>query len=88
MTWIEELPEKLKSSLNSLLDGTERHEETYMKAENASVGQIWVAMAQMNSRLEKMEDMVQAQRKALQEVDGVDADKHLDKNLENSLKNY
>lgn len=88
MSWIEELPDKLSSSINSLLERTQRHEETYMKAENASVGQMWVAMAQMNQRLEKVEDMVQAQRKALQEVEGVDADKHLDRNLEDSLKRY
>lgn len=88
MTWIDQLPEKLKSSLNSILEGTERHEETYMKAENASVGQIWVAMAQMNKRLDKMENMVQAQRKAMQEIEGLDVDDHLDRSLEDSLKNY
>lgn len=87
MSWIEKLPKKLAESLNSLLDNTEKHEETYMKAENASVGQMWVAMAQMNQRLEKVEDMLQAQRKALQEQ-GVDVDNHLDRNLEESLKRY
>jgi len=87
MTWVEELPEKLRSSLNSLLNGTEKHEQTYMSAENASVGQIWVAMAQMNQRLGKVEDMLQAQRKALREQD-VDVDNHLDRNLEESLKRY
>lgn len=88
MSWIEELPEKLRSSLNALLEGTERHEETYMKAGNASVGQIWVAMAQMNKRLDRMEDMVQAQRKAMQDIEGLDVDNHLDRSLEDSLKNY
>lgn len=87
MTWVEDLPEKLRSSLNSLLNGTEKHEETYMRSENASVGQIWVAMAQMNQRLDKVEDMLQAQRKALREQD-VDVDNHLDRNLEESLKRY
>jgi hypothetical protein len=87
MTWIEELPKKLSSSLHSLLEKTEKHEETYMKAESASVGQMWVAMAQMNQRLDKMEDMLQAQRKAMKEQ-GVDVDNHLDRNLEESLKRY
>ena len=87
MSWIEQLPEKLSKSLNSLLEDTEKHEETYMKAGNASVGQMWVAMAQMNQRMEKVEDMLQAQRKALQEQ-GLDVDNHLDKNLEESLKRY
>ena len=58
-----------------------------MEAGNASVGQMWVAMAQMNQRLEKVEDMLQAQRKALSEQ-GVDVDNHLDRNLEESLKRY
>lgn len=87
MSWIEDLPKKLSESLHKLLEHTEKHEETYMKAENASVGQMWVAMAQMNQRLEKVEDMLQAQRKAMREQ-GVDVDNHLDRNLEESLKRY
>lgn len=87
MSWIEDLPKKLSESLHSLLKKTEKHEETYMKAENASVGQMWVAMAQMNQRLDKVEDMLQAQRKAMKEQ-GVDVDNHLDRNLEESLKRY
>ncbi len=87
MSWIEDLPKKLSSSLHSLLEDTEKHEETYMEAGNTSVGQMWVAMAQMNQRLEKVEDMLQAQRKALSEQ-GVDVDNHLDRNLEESLKRY
>jgi len=87
MSWIEDLPKKLSTSLHRLLDDTEKHEETYMEAENASVGQMWVAMAQMNQRLEKVEDMLKAQRKAMKEQ-GVDVDNHLDRNLEESLKRY
>jgi hypothetical protein len=87
MSWIEELPKKLSASLNSLLNDTEKHEDVYMEAENASVGQIWVGMAQMNQRLEKIEDMLQAQRKAMKEQ-GLEIDNHLDRNLEESLKRY
>ncbi|MFB6159123.1 MAG: hypothetical protein ABEJ95_05730 [Candidatus Nanohalobium sp.] len=89
MSWMEKLPEKVQDSLDNLLLETEQHEEVYMDAENAPIGQIWVAMAQMNSRIEKLEDMVQAQRKALKEVDvEVEVDKHLDKDLKESLKRY
>lgn len=89
MGWIENLPDRLEASLNSLLDSVQDHETEYMEAENASIGQMWVAMALMNQRLEKMEDLVRAQRKALNELDHqVDVDKHLDKSLEESLKNY
>lgn len=89
MGWIENLPDRLEASLNSLLDSVQEHETEYMGAENASIGQIWVGMALMNQRLEKMEDLVRAQRKALNELDqNVDVDKHLDKSLEESLKNY
>ncbi len=87
MSWIEELPGKISASLNSLLEDTESHEDVYMQAENASVGQIWVAMAQMNQRLEKMEDMLRAQRKAMKEQ-GLEVDRSLDSDLEESLKNY
>lgn len=87
MEWVERLPEKVQESLESLLDRVETHEETYMDAQNASVGQIWVGMAMMNQRLEKLEDMVLAQRKALKESN-LDVDKHLDQNLKESLKNY
>jgi F0F1-type ATP synthase delta subunit len=89
MSWISDLPSRLRLSLNSLLDRVEQHEEIYDEAENPSVGQIWVAMAMMNKRMERLEDMVQAQRKALNELDrDVDVDSHLDKNLEESLKKY
>ena len=87
MNWIEELPNTLSESLHSLIEGTEKHEDAYMDAESASLGQMWVAMAQMNQRLDKVEDMLQAQRKALKEQ-GVDVDNHLDRNLEESLKRY
>lgn len=89
MGWIENLPDRLEASANSLLDSVQEHETEYMEAENASIGQIWVAMSLMNQRLEKMEEMVRAQRKAMNELDqNVDVDKHLDKSLEESLKNY
>ena len=89
MEWKQRLPEKLCVSLESLLDNVNRHEESYMQAQNASVGQIWVALAFMNQRVEKLEEMVRAQRKALKEMDGdVDVDKHLNRDLEESLRNY
>lgn len=89
MGWIENLPDRLEASINSLLDAVQDHEPEYMEAENASIGQIWVAMALMNQRLEKTEELVRAQRKAINELDqGVNVDKHLDKSLEESLKNY
>lgn len=89
MDWIEQLPEREQNALNSLLDSVNQHEDAYMKAENASVGQIWVAMTLLNNRVEKLESLVKAQRKALNEMNvDVDVDKHLSENLENSLKNY
>lgn len=88
MEWVETLPDKIKVSLESLLDTVEHHEETYMQAQNASVGQIWVAMALMNRRIQKLEEIVSAQRKALNEMDNADVDKHIDRKLEESLKKY
>ncbi|QKQ98666.1 hypothetical protein GKQ38_04035 [Candidatus Nanohaloarchaea archaeon] len=89
MSWRKELPSKLKNSLQSLLRSVDRHEDVYTQAENVSIGQIWVAMAVMNRRLEKIEKMARAQRKALQEIEAdVDVDKHLSENLEESLKKY
>ena len=89
MSCMDELPDKVQDSLDDLLRETEQHEETYMEAENAPIGQIWVAMSQMNQRIQKLEDLVHAQRKALQEMDvEVEVDKHMDKDLEESLKRY
>lgn len=89
MEWVSNLPDKLRVSLESLLDSVEQHENVYMDSQNASVGQIWVALAYMNQRVEKLEDIVQAQRKALTELDQeVNVDKHLDDNLKESLKRY
>jgi len=86
---MDELPDQVQESLDDLLLDTEQHEEVYMDAENAPIGQIWVAMAQMNKRIRKLEDLVHAQRSALQEMDvEVEVDKHLDKDLEESLKRY
>lgn len=89
MDWITRLPDRLRVSLESLLDSVEQHEETYLDAQNASVGQIWVALAYMNQRVQKLEELVNAQRKALNELDqDVDIEQHLDSNLEESLKRY
>lgn len=89
MSWMDNLPKQVQESMDDLLLETEQHEETYMDAENAPIGQIWVAMAQMNKRIQKLEDLVQAQRTALQEMDvEIEVDKHLDKDLEESLKRY
>jgi len=87
MEWVERLPDEMQVSLESLLDEVEQQEEVYMGAQNASVGQIWTAMSLMMKRIQKLEKMVSAQRKALQEVDA-DMDKHLDERLEQSLKKY
>lgn len=89
MTWKDSLPKKPRESLEELLHDTEQHEQAYMKAENPSVGQMWVAMSVMNQRLQKMEQLVRAQRKALNELDiEVEVDKHIDEDLKNSLKRY
>lgn len=89
MSWQESLPKKPRESLEGLLLDTEEYESSYMSADNPSIGQIWVAMALMNQRMEKMEQLVKAQRKALQEMDvEVEVDKHIDEDLKNSLKRY
>lgn len=89
MDWIHELPERLKNSLNSLLDTVEQNENTYMSASNASVAQIWVALAYLNQRTQRLEQIVNAQRKALNSLDqDVDIENHLDEHLEESLKRY
>ena len=89
MTWMDQLPKKVQESLDNLLLETEQHEETYMEAENAPIGQIWVAMAQMNKRIQKLEELTHAQRRSLKEMDvEVEVDKHLDKDLKESLKRY
>lgn len=87
MEWIQQLPDRLKAALQALLDDVENQEEVYLDAQNASIGQIWVAMAYMNDRLNKMEDLLVAQRKALERMD-VDVDQHIDRDLEESLKRY
>ncbi|MFB6199924.1 MAG: hypothetical protein ABEJ83_03530 [Candidatus Nanohaloarchaea archaeon] len=89
MDWITKLPDPVEASLQNLLDSVETHENAYMEAQNASVGQIWVSMALMNRRIQKLENMVQAQRKAMKEMNQeIDVDRHLDRDLEKSLKNY
>lgn len=89
MTWIDDLPEKLFASINSILDSVEQHEDVYTQAENASIGQMWVAIAYLNQRLMKMEELVKAQRKVMKEMDkDVNVDSHLDDGLRDSLKNY
>jgi len=89
MTWMQSLPKKIQESIDNLLLDTEQHEETYMEAENPPIGQIWVAMAQMNQRIQQLENLVHAQRTALKEMDvEIEVDKHLDKDLEESLKRY
>jgi hypothetical protein len=46
-------------------------------------------MSHMMNRVQKLEKLVSAQRKALNETEAdVDVDKHLDQRLEESLKRY
>lgn len=89
MDWISRLPDRLRVSLESLLDSVEQHEDSYIEAQNASVGQIWVALGYMNQRVEKLERLVNAQRKALNELDQeVDVDRHIESDVKESLKRY
>lgn len=89
MTWIERLPEKLRDSLENILEKSNEHEEVYMDAENASVAQMWVAIGHLNDKVQNLEKIVNAQRKALNNLDqDVNVNKHLDKNLEESLRRY
>ena len=89
MSWRDKLPTKIKNSLQSLLRSVDRHESVYTQAENVSIGQIWVGMAVMNQRLERVEEMVKAQRKTLNEMNtDVDVDKRMKEELERSLKKY
>lgn len=89
MTWQESLPKKPRESLEELLHDTEQYNQAYMEAENPSVGQMWVAMSIMNQRLQKMEQLVKAQRKALKDLEiEVEVDKHIDEDLKSSLKRY
>jgi wobble nucleotide-excising tRNase len=90
MGWMDALPQKLERSLRKTLEETNRHEEEYMQAENASVGQLWVAIAQLNEKIENLEKVVRAQRKALNnlEDEDVNVNQHLDEDLEESLKRY
>lgn len=86
---MDQLPEKLRVSLEKILDRSNEHEEAYMQAENASVGQMWVAIAHLNQKVEKLEKIANAQRKALNNLEeDVNVNKHLDENLEESLKRY
>jgi hypothetical protein len=89
MAWMNSLPEKLRTSLEKILEKSNEHEESYMQAENASVGQMWVAMGILNQKVEKLEKIANAQRKALNNMEeDVNVNKHLDENLEESLKRY
>ncbi len=89
MSWKESLPKQPRESLENILLDAEQYESSYMNSENPTVGQIWVVMALLNQRLEKAEQLVRAQRKALKEMDvEIEVDKHLDEDLKQSLKRY
>ena len=89
MSWQESLPDKHRESLEKLIRETEEHESSYMDAENPPIGQIWLAMTLMNQRVEKLEQLVRAQRKVLKEMEvEVEVDKYIDKKKKNSLKRY
>lgn len=89
MEWVENLPERLRNSLNSLLETVQQNEEIYDRAEKPAVAQIWTALSLLNERNKRLEKILKAQRKALEE-NGIEVErgKHLDENLEESLKRY
>lgn len=89
MSWMNSLPDKLQDSLEKILEQTNRNEEAYMEAENASVGQLWVAIAHLSSKVDNLEKLAHAQRKALNNIEeDVNVNKHLDEDLEESLRRY
>jgi CO dehydrogenase/acetyl-CoA synthase alpha subunit len=89
MEWMEQLPDRQRDSLENLLDQVNKQEDVYMQADNASVGQIWVALAQMHEKMDKMDSMIKAQREVLKEFDSsIEVDEKLDQRLEESLRRY
>ncbi len=88
MEWKQGLPDRLRVSLESLLDSIQQYSDSYLGAEKSSVAQIWVAMAHMNQRTERLEYLVTAQRRVIKEMEGVDVDRRLERELEESLKRY
>jgi len=89
MEWIRQLPDRQRNSLETLLESVNSYEDVYSEAENASVGQIWVAMSLMNEKIQRLESLVKAQRRVLNEMGkGDELDRHLNQELEKSLRNY
>ncbi len=89
MEWKQRLPEQIRLALESLLDSIQQYRSGYMEAENASVAQIWVALAHLNQRLDRVEEMARAQREVLKEMESdVNVDRKLDSNLQESLRRY
>ncbi len=56
--WIAELDVEKKKQLVSLLSRIQRYEGVYQHAEEPAIAQIWMALLDLSSRLERLEKKV------------------------------
>ena len=85
--WREELDPEIKRKLEKILKRVKSEEEAYKNSKYESTAQIWVGMAELFSRIDRLDRRLKRIEKALGKVRR--EEKHLkDVDLEESLKKY
>jgi Asp-tRNA(Asn)/Glu-tRNA(Gln) amidotransferase B subunit len=92
--WRDDLDQDLVRKLEKLLKRTTSYEDAYKQADNPSLAQLWVAVAEMFYQMERTNARIRSlerkQEQLLELVDGVDAERDgiKDRELRDSLDTY
>lgn len=84
--WRDKLGERLSKSIESLLRRIKAEEDSYKSAKEQKIAQIWVALADLNQRLNRVEQTLEdVERRTPPQVE----DKKIkDEVLRDSLESY
>ncbi len=85
--WREDLDPEIKRKMEKLLKRVKSEEDAYKSSKYESTAQIWVGMAELFSRIDRIDKRLKKIEKALGEAKK--EEKHLkDLELEDSMKKY
>ncbi len=87
--WRDDLDPELVRKLEKLLKRTKTYEDAYKSADTPAMAQVWVAMAEMFSQMERMNARIRKLEQTQQELlEGIEDEALEDEELRRSLENY
>ena len=85
--WRNKLSSDIENRLNKLLKGIKIHQEAYFSSRNPVIAQIWVGLAELQNKIDFLEQRVSEIEKIIEESQ-IRPKKKLDSVLKQSLEEY